>query len=83
MKQIEVQGLTIQFDTTALLDLDAVTWLGEIDDGKPFHLKPLMEMLFGSDMPRIMEHLRKEGRVHIVDAANFMAQAIEAAGQGE
>lgn len=83
MKEIEVQGLTVQFDTTALLDLDAVTWLGEIDDGKPFHLKPLMEMLFGSDMKRVMEHLRKDGRVSVMDAAEFMAHAIQEAGQGE
>ena len=78
MAQIEIQGITLNYDKENFNDLELIDWIDDINRGNVLPIKKTIERLFPEDANKIYDKFRNERGIIPIDKVGvFVGEAVE------
>lgn len=81
IKTVEIDGFTLDIDTSVFEDYEFLESLADVADGQPSSIVRPFRMLFAGDTyQKVKDHLRDEdGRVPVKAMSTFLSKVVKAA----
>ena len=81
IKTVEIDGFTLDIDTSVFEDYEFLESLADVADGQPSSIVRPFRMLFAGDTYQaVKDHLRDEdGRVPVKSMSAFLSKVVKAA----
>lgn len=80
-KTVEIDGFSIDIDTSVFADFEFIESLADVANGEPANvIRPFRLLFTGDTYQKVKDHLRDEdGRVTVKAMSAFLAKVVKAA----